>query len=410
VSFPLGPDTDSPALDEIVAGPAAALTAVVVVTGPAAVASGWAAAAAAALARRWTPRRRVLLADLDLVRPALHEALGVGNETGVIDVIEYGLSPGQAVQTVGDGQFDFLAGGYALDPGAVLRSPFWSRLLSELAARRATLLAVVPHATAGLEALIERAGSVIVLAEPDEAETVVAALPRPYAVLAVLVPAPAKAGAPPAPKADTAGATPAQGSDAASAAAAAPAAPAAVEPPAAEPAAADAGAAARGPRVPVPAGVDDTAVLMRVESAGDDVDLDAIDPGPARAAPPRPRFARPVGWTVAIVLMASLLAGAWRYLSNRGAATDRSIPVAELEPTVAVVPDTTADTPLPWEVTLEAHRDLATAFERVSVLADAEPAVRFHVEPLEREGTMLLPRHGGTGARLRDGARACATR
>src|SRR5690606_34876274 len=93
--------------------------------------------------------------------------------------------------------------------------------------------------------------------------------------------------------------------------------------------------AERTAAVVMPAGSDETAVLMRVETAADDVDPDrleaaapvepatpaepAAEPAPA-AEPRRRRMASPLGWTVAVVLMASLLAGAWRWLANRTAA------------------------------------------------------------------------------------------
>ncbi|MEX0907393.1 MAG: hypothetical protein WD054_03605, partial [Gemmatimonadota bacterium] len=306
VPFATSAGTASPALDALVAGPAAALTAVAVVAGPRAGASGWGAAAAVALARRWAGDRRVLLADLDLARPRLHELLGVRNDEGVVDIIEFGVSPGRVMLPVDENRFDLLpAGPFATDPAAVLRHPAWARLLVELAARRATLLAYVPSDAAGADAVIDRAGAVLLLAEGGEGDDVVASLARPYAVLAVLTPAgaaaadttaadavprltdaeftkirlPTERGArdalilelrerqrdarltpPPVQRADRRDAQPR-----------------------------DSGEERRAP-LAVPAGTGEAALEMRLESAADDVslDLDVFDPALAGGPPRRP--------------------------------------------------------------------------------------------------------------------------
>ncbi|HEX6134648.1 MAG TPA: hypothetical protein VFZ24_11825, partial [Longimicrobiales bacterium] len=208
--FPLADGTGSPALDEIVGGPAAALTAVALVVGPRARASGWAARAAVALATRWRGPRRVLLADLDLERPVLHVAAGVPNEEGVIDMVDYGVSLGRLIRPAGGGAFDLIpAGIFTPEPADILRHENWARVLVEVAARRGTLLAFVPSEAEGVEAVIERTGAVLVLAEDDEGRGVVERLPHPYAVLAILTPAPEAeaAAAEPQPPAREAAAT-----------------------------------------------------------------------------------------------------------------------------------------------------------------------------------------------------------
>jgi hypothetical protein len=180
----------TPAFDEIVRGPSAALTAVALVAGAHARASGWAAHAAVAVAARWPAPRAVVLADLDLDRPSLHELTDVDGAEGAAELVEFGMSLTAVRRRPARHGFDVVpAGTWAPDPGATLRSDAWDRVLLEIAAQRHTLLAYVPADADGMRAVVERAGAVIVLAEGDEADAVCDALPHPYSVMAVLVPA-----------------------------------------------------------------------------------------------------------------------------------------------------------------------------------------------------------------------------
>lgn len=458
VPFPLQDGGLSPALDEIVGGPAAALTAVALVAGPQARASGWAAAAAVALARRWLGPRRVLLADVDLEQPRLHELLGLTNDVGLVDLIDYGLSPRRCTQAADGGTFDLLAaGGYALEPGDVLRDAGWTRLLVDVAARRATVLALVPSEADGVADVVARAGAVLVLADESEAHSVVETLSHPYSVLVVLVPAvepavgtAAAAAEPAAAEAEAApteaDATPTAADATPTAADAAPTAaerssdaeferirlptdsaaretliadlrdrqraarqvPPADSPLVPEPEDVEVPAAA----ITMPGGAGEAAVTMRVESAGDDVSLETIDPGPRQAPPARRagwRPGRPLAWTLAVVLLVSLLGGAWRYLANRlsvrsGAAIGEEAEPAPPLPAPVQVP---AETPLPFAVAVEAHRDVVTAVARVNELSAAEPTIEFHVAPLERDGVMFYHVMAGP---LPDSAGAVALR
>jgi hypothetical protein len=189
VPFPSAEGGASPELDEIVHGPAAALTAVALVVGAEARASGWAAGAAVALARRWGGPRRIVLVDLGLDAPSLHAAAGVPNDEGVADVVDYGISLGVVRQSSADGAFDIVTtGAWIADPPAVLRAAAWSRVLVEVAQQRGTLLAYVPADADGMDAVVRRAGAVIVLATEAEGGAIVEALPHPYAVLTILTP------------------------------------------------------------------------------------------------------------------------------------------------------------------------------------------------------------------------------
>ncbi|CAN5651127.1 hypothetical protein BH23GEM9_BH23GEM9_22460 [soil metagenome] len=165
------------------------MTAVALVAGPEARASGWAATAAVALAERWHGPRRVVLVDLGLDAPSLHDVAGVRNDEGIADVAEYGVSLGVVRQSAGRGSYDLVATGFYIpDPAAVLRSPAWSRVLAEVAHQRGTLLAYVPADAEGIDAVVRRCGAVLVLADPEEGRRIVERLPRPYSVLAIITP------------------------------------------------------------------------------------------------------------------------------------------------------------------------------------------------------------------------------
>lgn len=456
--FDLSGGAASPVLDEIVQGPAAALTAVALVAGPRARASGWAARAAVAVASRWRGGRSPVLLDLDLDRPALHMAAGVANEEGAADLIGFGLSLASVTQRAGDG-FDVVpAGVYAPDPGAVLRSDAWTRVLLEVAAERRTLLAWVPAEADGMAAMVARAGAVIVLAAAEEAESVVQALPHPYAVLAVLTPdeeRPVVAAAAsevldaeePGPVAAAAASELLEVADAD----AEPASPSAPEPGgrrlsdeefeqirlptdrdsrdaliadlrdrqrAARMAPPPKRPAGLGPGteddpvhgdVLLPASGSEHAREMRVEAAGDDLSLEALDPGPP--APRRSRYRRPLGWTVTLLLLLSLLAGAWRYLSGRlgwGLPVEQATaPAAAPAPEAQPQPPAVREVELPWVVAIEAHTDLVRATNRVNALSGAARDLPFHVAPLERENRLFYHVMGGP---VQDSARAVALR
>jgi hypothetical protein len=430
-------------LTEIVRGPSAALTAVTLLAGPAARASGWAPRAAVAVARLWPPARPVILADLDLQRPSLHELTGVANEEGAVELMEFGLSLAAVRRTAAGGGFDVLpAGVYAPDPGAVLHDDGWTRVLLEVATQRHTLLAYVSAAAAGAAAMVERTGAVVVLAEAAEADAVIEGLAHPYAVLAVLVPAPL----PVIPHGED--------EPVVVAAAAAAVIPDGEDEPVVVAAAADAvvdaadrepdsrvrrlsdaefdairlpterasrealiadmrdrqraarmtpppgqaktrGREGAGNNVPVvllPAGESEHAREMRLEAAADDVDLDTLEPNGPAQPPRRGGYRRPLAWTLFVVLMLSLLAGAWRYLAGRlgwGSAGEEG-----MQPSAAAPVDEpprappAADVALPYVVAMEAHIDVATATDRILALRSGQPRLTFHIAPLEREGRL----------------------
>jgi hypothetical protein len=428
-------------LTEIVRGPSAALTAVTLLAGPAARASGWASRAAVAVARQWPGTRPVILADLDLQRPSFHELAGVTNEDGAAELLEFGLSLAAVRRTAAGGGFDVLtAGVYAPDPGAVLRADAWTRVLREVATQRHTLLAYVPADAAGADVMVARTGAVLVLAEADEAAAVVGGLAHPYAVVAVLVPSelPLAPDAEPVVIAEAADSV--LPDDADEPIVVAEAADAVLHAAVREPdsrlrrlsdaefdairlpterASRDAliadmrdrQRAARmtpppdrsgtesgedstdaAPAVLLPVGESEHAREMRLEAAADDVDLDTLEPSGPTQPPRRGGYKRPLAWTLFVVLMVSLLAGAWRYLAGRLGwgvpGEDRVQPSASAPADTAQRTPPAADVALPYVVAMEAHIDVATATDRILALRSGQPRLTFHVAPLEREGRL----------------------
>ena len=445
ISFPFEPG----ALREVAAGPAAALTAVALVAGKRAVGSGWGAQAAVALAQAWPGDRRVVLADLDITNPSLHQEVGLELSDGVVDVIDYGMSLVPALRKVartgGTGRtFELLPGGYYVgDAPDLLASEAWRRVLGELSALRATLLAYVPADLEGMESIVARAGAVIVIADGDEGAAVLQRLTHSYAVLAVLTTPEVPAEVVTEPVVTAAAVEPIVEpiveqeeeaplradstrlsdeeferirlpTDRASREAlikdmrdrqrAARMAPVVEPRPMPNGAAAFSGGALAPAPMPVTGG--EAGLLMRTESAADAVSIEVLDPG-LRMVPPRQKYRRPIVWTVTVVLVLALLAGAWRYLQARweAAQTFTAAPLPAATPPRPVV-EAPRDT-LPWTVALEAHRDMATAFERVTALRVAEPAMRFHIAPLEREGRMFYHVMAGP---VKDSATAVAVR
>jgi Mrp family chromosome partitioning ATPase len=457
-------------LNEIVDGPAAALTAVVLVVGASARASAWAGRAATAIAARWPGSRRVVLLDADMEQPCLHTLTGVRNEEGIADIVDYGVSLARVRQPSAQGDYDVVPTGlYAAEPAVLLLSDAWTRVILEIAARRETLLIYVPADAPGASRIVDRVGAVLVLAESDEAQQILDRLPDPFRVLAVLTPPqpvtqmvqepvqtldaddePVVIAAGAAELLDGVNDDEEQQLQVAPAAdppvAAAPDAPASaveeleievVGPAPGRPSdeeferirlPTEQGARAtliaelrerqRAARMAPPADSDllpqpakhgepprqdHTTVLlpsaageggreMRAGTMGDDVPLDTLDPGsPQKPARPS-RYSQPLAWTLFVVLAVALLGGSWRFLAGR-----LSVDRERREPTEAVVPAVPAPTPpaqpaaevaLPFVVAMEAHTDLAAAFRRVDALNE-EPALSFHIAPLEREGTLF---------------------
>ncbi|HEX2092829.1 MAG TPA: hypothetical protein VHG28_10525, partial [Longimicrobiaceae bacterium] len=133
-------------------GRAATCSALLLVAGKSAGARRWGVEAAVQLASAAARHRRtVILADLDLDAPLLHERLGDPGDEGATDVILYGVSVRHAARPVEGRGFSLLpAGPPAADPGEVLIHPHWSIVFAEVARAQGLLLLYVPADAPGL--------------------------------------------------------------------------------------------------------------------------------------------------------------------------------------------------------------------------------------------------------------------
>ena len=146
---------------------------------------GWAARAAAEIAAaEGAQKARVLLVDLFLDEPHLHEAFGARNLEGIADLVSYGASLGRIARAAGDGSFRVATAGTPVaDARAVLDQPRWRNLVEHLVEDGVTLLAYQPA-----ESVVHPEGSPsIVLARKGEPMAALGATGLRYAV-AVLGP------------------------------------------------------------------------------------------------------------------------------------------------------------------------------------------------------------------------------
>lgn len=359
-------------------------TAVALVASESAHRTGWAATAAVALARAWaaaTPRR-VLLVDLSLERPVLHDALGVRNQEGMADVFLFGASMARVRRPMGEG-FDFVsAGPYVPDPTGVLEHRSWARLLENCAAEDTVVLAYVPAELEGAATLISRLGTAVLLA--GDVTPGVVRVPDGVRVLAALT-----AAAPPrltdddferirlprdgareqligdlrqrqrdAVQRGRGGRT--QSADVSDA------------------------AAERARRAPAPPR----------QSAGPMAAAGASGRVTRKERPARPSRRHPLWWVLAVVLLASVVGGAWHVwlrdtlgpVPFSGVLTRGGAPAPEEGAAAATVlpPPPGAepvDSLLAWFVGIEAHADLDVALARHAALESADTGLPFHLTP-----------------------------
>ncbi|HYW06240.1 MAG TPA: hypothetical protein VE913_04735, partial [Longimicrobium sp.] len=173
-------------IEAILAAGAAAAPAFLVVAGASAHASGWGQHAAIELATRAAERGRpVILIDLDLRDPTLHELVGEYNDEGISDVTLFGVSLHRAARTLDGHPFRFVpAGPFIPNPSEVLRNPRWTLILAEAAGMDALVIAYIPADASGLQEIAKKLRHAVVLARPDERGT----LPRGCTVLGVIDP------------------------------------------------------------------------------------------------------------------------------------------------------------------------------------------------------------------------------
>lgn len=150
----------------------------------------WAADAAVALAAAWgNAGRRVVLADLHVEDPLLHERLGQPNLDGIVDVFLYGASLARSARPVrGRGFYLISAGTYAADKDAVYHHPRWAKLVAGFRDAQATLVLFAPPERGALAALADWADEAIVLGQGAIATPDVVSVLGSTPVRAVFVP------------------------------------------------------------------------------------------------------------------------------------------------------------------------------------------------------------------------------
>lgn len=116
--------------------------------------AGWAADASLAIASAWARHgRRIVLADLHLEEPILHERVGEANLDGIVDIFLYGASVARSARPPSGRDFYLIpAGTYTANPEEVYSHPRWEKLVTGFKDAQATLLLFVP-AAGGLEPL-----------------------------------------------------------------------------------------------------------------------------------------------------------------------------------------------------------------------------------------------------------------
>lgn len=127
----------------------------------------WAAETAIELATDWARGgRRVVVADLHLEGPVLHEIAGTPNLEGVVDVFLYGASLSRSAHPVrGRGFYLISAGTYEPDAEAIYRNPRWTKLVAGFRDAGASLVLFAPADSADLTALAPHVSRTILLGD-----------------------------------------------------------------------------------------------------------------------------------------------------------------------------------------------------------------------------------------------------
>jgi cell division septation protein DedD len=158
--------------------------------GPQAQRGGWSAQAAIAIAEALAEAgSRIILADLSLDDPELHDLVGLDNNEGLTDVFLFGASLEHVTRMLPAHSFELIpAAAFTPDAEEILTHRRWSILFEEYAASNVKLLLYMPIAIDGASAFSDRVGHTIVLAEPQELDDVRAALSVDAEIMAVLKP------------------------------------------------------------------------------------------------------------------------------------------------------------------------------------------------------------------------------
>lgn len=128
----------------------------------------WAERTALALASGWAEKRQILLADLALGNPGLHQALGVENGEGMSDVLLFGCSVLRVARPVHERGFLFVSAGTATaSPEVVAASPRWASVVDACHRIRATVVVFLPSDIPSGEHLLAQASDVFMLTAPS---------------------------------------------------------------------------------------------------------------------------------------------------------------------------------------------------------------------------------------------------
>lgn len=429
VPFDPAMGTASAAIEALLEGPGSAGPVVLLAVGPAAQQSGWAAQCAMALADGFAARgESVLLADLSLHRPELHELLGVENEEGLSDVFLFGASlqhimraiPGKAFRLIPASQF-------TPDAYDIVTHARWGSVFEELAADQSKLLVYMPVDVSGAPEYSDRVGHTIVLAEDDEVEDVHARLSADAEVIGVLVPPPATSAVAevvpePEPR---------------------------IEPPVEpEPLASPASTSTRSSdaefeKIRIPKDSAREALIADLRSR----QRAALMAPPPQMAPlpteeavaasrgrapqradgsPPPIFRIPAAypdqkkprrwfsWVLVLVLLLSIAAGVWYYrdyatqwISRGGAQARREVSAPPSAPPRLRETTETVGTALPYSVAIASYQVLNLAQERITELSKAEEDTPFFIGPIVVQGTLFYRVMAGP---VTDSAAAAALR
>lgn len=140
---------------------------------PAARAAGWTRRAAVELCRAWADDGlRVVLCDLGLEEPELHEVVGLYNHEGVTDALLFGSSFQRIGQHLSDGLLLATAGTAVPDGEALRAHPRWREFAQAFSEAGAVLVLYLPSGAPGAEALLELCDTAVVLGGVDEVDTV----------------------------------------------------------------------------------------------------------------------------------------------------------------------------------------------------------------------------------------------
>jgi len=127
----------------------------------------WSADAAIAIAAGWAMTgRRVVLADLHLEQPFLHERLGEPNLDGTVDIFLYGASVSRSARPPQDQEFFLIpAGTYTAAPEDVYAHPRWNKLVAGFREAGAILMAFVPPSSDAIRTLSHWGATAVVLGD-----------------------------------------------------------------------------------------------------------------------------------------------------------------------------------------------------------------------------------------------------